>query len=117
MRTRLIIICFFLPALAFGQDFQLRKKVDSMVSDIENHSGKTFSFGRIMKGADNKKRSIKYQFKYKQNKICYIAWEFSGRDSTVTQKFYIKGPFLIFSTESIVYHYGTDSIGWGGTYY
>ena len=66
---------------------------------------------------DNKTITFKYQFKYNHNQLEYAAREYSDKDSSVKQEFYILASFLIFSTESITYYYGKDSIGWGGVYY
>jgi len=75
------------------------------------------SFSKTKKSVDNKKITFKYQFKYIKNHLDYIVREFSDRDSSVKQIFYTITSSLIFSTETITYYYGKDSVGWGGAYY
>ena len=117
MRRQIFIFVFLAPFFVFAQDFQLRKKIDSSVLKIDSSRTKTIFFTKTEKSVDNKTITFKYHFKYNQNQLEYAAREFSDRDSSVKQEFYMLASFLIFSTESITYYYGKDSIGWGGAYY
>jgi hypothetical protein len=115
MKALYFLLCCLSPLLFFGQD--LRNKVDSGVLAINNDPAKTVSFSKTEESPDNKQVTYKYRFKLIKGHPGYVEREFSNGDSLVSQIFYTRDNFLIFSSESITYYYGRDSIGWGGSYY
>src|SRR3982751_766844 len=120
MKTIICIIILLTPFSVISQDFQLRKKTDSIVLKIDSSKARIFSFKKMEKDADNKTFTIRYQFKNYHNQLVYASREFSNNDSAVKQEFYIFSSLLIFSNESIQYYNGKDTVDfvvWGGIYY
>jgi hypothetical protein len=117
MKTIAIIAFLILPGLMFGQDFQLRKQIDSSVLAIEKGTDQILSFSKTEKGDERALYDVKYQFKGEDGNMQKIVRQYENRDSSVAQVFYTINSSLIFSTESVVSYYRNDSIEWRATYY
>jgi len=117
IRTIAAIVFLSLPGLAFGQDFRLRKQIDSSVLAINKESKHILSFSKTEKDAQRGLYDVKYQLKREGGNIQKIVRQYRNSDSSVAQVFYTVNDSLIFATESIVYYYGKDSIEWSATYY
>lgn len=116
MKALHLIFSFLLLQVVSGQDSQLRNRIDSTILIIDNTS-KAISFNKPEKSSNKEERIVRYQFKVVKGNLAYILRQFSERDSSVSQLFYLMDGSLIFSNESIIYYFGKDSIAWGGTYY
>ncbi len=117
MTTLTIIVFLLLPHFVCGQDFILRKKIDSSVLAIDKTANQVLHFSKTEKLGNSKIRTLHYRFKNYNGHIGYIVRQYADRDSSVKQIFYALNSSLVYSTETIVYYFGNDSIGWSGTYY
>ena len=116
MKTLYLQLFLLVPILAFSQDLELRKKIDSTVKRIQACPNGISAFTRL-ETINGHKTEINYQYKTcKGFGACYER-KFSNKDSSVSQIFYEWDYQLVFSTERIVNYYARDSITWGGTYY
>lgn len=117
IRTITTIVFLGLPGLVFGQDFRLRKQIDSIILVIDKIPNQVLAFSKTGKGTRRILYEVKYQAKSEDGSIERIVRQYRNADSSVKQAFYTINSSLLFSTESIVYYYGRDSIEWSATYY
>ena len=121
MRLSLVIAIIFLSNLSFGQDLEKQKvAIDAEIERISKQSNSaavSFSIQAM------KKRLHYIRYNYVVNKSGYvkISRQFSNKNDTTQQTFYLKEGKLIHATETITSYFHekgkTDSIGWSGGFY
>jgi hypothetical protein len=116
MKTLYFLLYLLSPDLSFCQDLGLRKSIDSNILAINHNSAKISSFIKT-ENINEHNTTIRYHFKMVNGRLNYISREYSNKDSSVKQNFYLSVSQLIYSTESITNYYAKDSIHWKGTYY
>ena len=121
MRLFSAIIISLVWSPAFGQDtISLKKDIDTEVHRIQANSRLkpvTFSIQAMKKVL----HYISYSYTENENGYVKISRQFSRKNDTTRQMFYLKKDQLIFATEKIVSFYTennqTDSITWSGDFY
>lgn len=117
MKSLIILLLSVLPVLSFSQNQEKQKEsIDRYVelADLGKGSKQTnFKIAALKKVF----HLISYQCQVKDGHITKIQRQFSHKDDSITQTFYLRNGGLVYAEEKIVSHYGNDSITWAGKFY
>jgi len=121
MRTLLAITFTFILNISFGQDLDKRKiAIDAEVERISEQS----TVGTVNFSIQTLKKVLNYiSYQYRESSKGYvkISRQFSHKNDTIHQDFYLKDGSLIYAHEIITSYFTnngkTDSIGWSGGFY
>lgn len=117
MKILLPILIFLSPLVLFGQSKEkIKSNIDSVVESISvNKNLRKINF-RIQ-ALKKVLHYITYTYQSKNGITVKIERQFSHKNDTINQIFYLKDGQMIYATETIISHYGKDSIVWNGGFY
>lgn len=120
MKPLFIIAVILLPCITIGQDLEKQKDIiDAEVERISKGNLATASFS--IQALKKVLHYINYKYIETSKGYVFISRQFSHKNDTIQQTFYLKDGSLIYAIERIVTYYTengkTDSITWRGDFY
>jgi hypothetical protein len=120
MKLLFVIAVILLPGLSVGQDLEKQKAIiDAEVERIAR--GKLAKVNFSIQAMKKVLHYISYKYIETSKGYIFISRQFSHKNDTIQQTFYLKDGSLIYAIERIVSYYSengkTDSITWQGDFY
>ena len=120
MRILITIAIALVTTVSLGQDLEKRKAaIDTEVQRISESKLREVSFSIV--ALKKVKHNISYRYLEDRTGYVKISRQFSRKNDTTQQSFYLKNGELIYATETIISYYTenhqTDSITWSGDFY
>lgn len=121
MRLVLAIAVILLAHVSYGQDLEKQKAaIDAEVQHISTQ-GETKTVNFTSPALKKVLHYIRYQYAESSRGYGKISRQFSRKNGTIQQIFYLKEGSLIYATEKITTYFTdkgkTDSIVWNGDFY
>lgn len=121
MRLAFILSIVLLWNVSSGQDLKKQKaSIDAEVERISQQS-KPAAVSFSIKAMKKRLHYIRYNYVGSKSGFVKISRQFSDKNDTIQQTFYLKAGKLIHATERVTSYYNennkTDSITWSGGFY
>jgi hypothetical protein len=121
MRSLLTIILILSSGLLFGQDLEKQKAVIDAEVERISHRSKLTTVSFSIQALKKVLHYISYRYVESPGGYVKIERQFSQKNDTIRQAFYLKDGSLIYVTEKITTYFTdngkTDSIIWSGDFY